>query len=265
MALETATSDVGVLLREWRNSRRFSQLDLALEADISARHLSCVESGKAHPSRDVIGRLANALGMPLRERNALFLAAGFAPEHRETSLDAPEMARIRQAMELTLKHHEPYPAFAVNRHWDVVTMNAALVRVFVQLREGGPKHANIVRQIFDPEDMRPLLANWEEVAGDVIRHLHAEVRAAPADHKTRALLKEALAYPGVPEHWRTREPSAQPAPLLTAHFRRGDLQLVFFSTLVRFSAAGDVTLDELRIECMFPADDRTARFCERLR
>lgn len=264
MALDTTTSDVGVLLREWRTSRRFSQLDLALEADISARHLSYVESGKSQPSRDVVGRLASALGMPLRERNALFLAAGYAPEHRETSLDAPEMARIRQAIELTLKHHEPYPAFVINRHWDVVTMNAALGRVFSQLRDGGPKHANVVRQIFDPEDMRPVLANWEEVASDVIRHVHAEVRAAPANHKARALLRDALAYPDVPEEWRTREPSVQPAPLLTAHFRRGDLNLIFFSTLVTFSAAGDVTLDELRIECMFPADEITARFCESL-
>jgi len=264
MALDTTTSDVGVLLREWRTNRRFSQLDLALEADISARHLSCVESGKAHASRDVINRLASALEMPLRERNALFLAAGYAPEHRETSLDAPEMARIRQAIDLTLKHHEPYPAFVVNRHWDVVGMNDALSRVFSHLRDGGPKHGNVVRQIFDPEDMRPLLANWEEVAGGVIRHLHDDVRAAPADHKARALLKEALAYPSVPEAWRTREPAAHPSPLLTAHFRRGALELIFFSTLTTFSAARDITLDEIRIESMFPANEATADFCKAL-
>jgi transcriptional regulator with XRE-family HTH domain len=265
MALDTSTAGVGVLLREWRGARRFSQFDLASEAEISARHLSCVESGKAQPSRDVVGRLASALGMPLRERNALFIAAGFAPEHRETSLDAPEMAAISQAIDITLNHHDPYPAFVVNRHWDVVKMNNGVARVFALLREGGPKHGNIVRQIFDPQDMRPYIANWEEVAGGVISHLHAEVRVAPADHKARALLKEALAFPDVPEHWRTREPRIQPAPLLTTHFRRGDLDLVFFSTLVTFSAARDVTLDELRIECMFPADEATAQICQRAR
>lgn len=255
---------VGVLLREWRGARRYSQLDLALEAEVSARHLSYVESGKSQPSRDLLERLAEALHMPLGERNALFLAGGFAPEFAETALSAPHMAPIQRAVELTLKHHEPYPAFVVNRHWDVTAANGALGRVFARLRPGGPRHANIVRQIFDPDDMRPLIANWEEVASDLVRHLHAETIAAPSDVKLRALLKEALSYPGVPQTWRTRELGVRPLPVLTAQFRAGDLELSFFSTIARFGGSRDVTIEDLRIECMFPSDDATAAFCAAL-
>jgi len=121
-----------------------------------------------------------------------------------------------------------------------------------------------VRQIFDPDDMRPYVANWDEVAADVIRHLHAEVAAAPSDAKARALLDEALAYPGVPQQWRTREPGASPLPLLTTNFRAGDSELRFLSTFATFGTSRDVTIDELRIECLFPADDETASACRAL-
>lgn len=255
---------VGVLLREWRAVRRMSQLALALEADVSARHLSHVETGKAQPSRDMVARLAEALDIPLRERNALLVAAGYAPMYRETDLATPEMAAVRRAIELMLEHHEPYPAMVMNRHWDVLLTNRALPRVFGWLRDGASAHTNVMRQIFDPEGMRAVLANWEEIAGDVIRHLHNEVAAAPADTKARALLDEVLAYPGVPARWRTREPGATPPPLLTSVFRKGDQELRFFSALTTFGTPRDVTIDELRIECMFPVDEATAHACRTL-
>jgi transcriptional regulator with XRE-family HTH domain len=263
-AFPAQQGQLGVILREWRAARRISQLDLALEANVSARHLSCVESGKAQPSRELITRLADALDMPLRERNAMLIAAGYAPEYRETSLAKPEMAPIRRAVELTLTHHEPFPAFVMNRQWDVLMTNGAFVRLLGRLRGAPPKNANIVRQIFDPEDMRPYVANWEEVASDVMRHLHAEMLAAPSDVKKRALLKEALSYPEVPARWRVREPGAAPVPLLTTMFASGDISLQFFSTITMFGATHDVTIEELRIECMFPADDATADFCRSL-
>ncbi|MGH8702733.1 MAG: helix-turn-helix domain-containing protein, partial [Burkholderiales bacterium] len=171
-----------------------SQLDLALEAEVSARHLSYVETGKAQPSRDMVARLAGALDMPLRERNALLLAAGYAPEYPETALDTPELAQVRRAIEFILKHQEPYPAFVLNRRWDVLRTNRAAARIAGFLR-GGSAHANMVRQFFDPNDMRAVVVNWEEVAGDLIRHLHDEVAAAPSDARARALLDEALRYP----------------------------------------------------------------------
>lgn len=259
-----ASVPVGALLREWRAARRLSQLALALEAGVSARHLSYVETGKSQPSRDMVARLADALEMPLRERNTLLVAAGFAPKYRETALTTPEMAPIRRAIEYILEHHEPYPGFVMNRHWDVLMANRAMTRIFNLLREGGPVHNNVMRQVFDPNDMRALLANWEEVAGELIRHLHDEVAAAPSDMKARALLDEVLAYPDVPARWRTREPGATPLPVLTTVFRHGELELRFFSILSTFGAPRDVTLDELRIESMFPADEATAELCRGL-
>ncbi len=255
----------GALLRAWRSARRLSQLELSLEANVSARHLSYVETGKSQPSREMVARLADALGMPLRERNALMIAAGYAPEYRETPLATPEMAPVRRALEFMLAQQEPYPALVMTRHWDVVLVNDALARVFSMLAGHAPKHANIVRQIFDPDDMRAFVDNWEEVAGDVVRHLHEQIAAAPSDDKSRALLDEALAWPGVPERWRTREAGSMPLPLLTTNFRSGGTVLKFFSTFATFGTSRDVTVDELRIECMFAADEATAERCRALR
>jgi transcriptional regulator with XRE-family HTH domain len=237
-----------------------SQFDLALEASVSARHLSYVETGKAQPSRDMITRLADTLQVPLRERNALLVAAGYAPKYPETSLATPALAQIRRAIELILEHQEPYPALVINRYWDLVLTNRAGPRLFNYLR-GGSAHANVLRQVFDPNDMRAVIANWEEVAGDLIGHLHDEVAAVPSDDKARALLEEVLRYPGVLERWHTRELGVSPAPLLTVLFRKGDEELRFFSTIATFGTPRDVTLDELRIECMFPADETTAERC----
>lgn len=256
---------LGTLLREWRAARRLSQLDLALEANVSPRHLSCVETGKSQPSREMIARLADALDMPLRERNALLVAAGYAPRYPETALATPELAQVRRAIEFILAQQEPYPAFVLNRRWDVLMANAAALRVngFV-MRGRASAHANMIRQIFDPADLRDAVENWEEVAGDLVRHLHAEVAAAPSDEAARALLDEALAYPGVPARWRLRDVDTAPAPLLTTVLRRDDERLRFFSTITTFGTPRDVTLEELRIECCFPVDEGTAALCRRL-
>jgi transcriptional regulator with XRE-family HTH domain len=256
---------VGIVLREWRAARRLSQLDLALEVGVSTRHLSCVETGKAQPSREMIARLADTLEMPLRERNALLIAAGYAPKYPETSLGTPGLERIRRAIEFILEHQEPYPAFVLNRHWDVVMANRAAERVGNFLLRGrASTHTNMIRQIFDPQDLRPLIVNWEEIAGDLIRHLHNSVAAAPTDVAAQALLEEVLRYPSVPERWRTRELGATPAPLLTTIFRQDGQELRFFSTITTFGTPRDVTIDELHIESTFPMDDATADFCRRL-
>jgi len=255
---------VGALLRKWRASRRLSQLDLALETGMSTRHLSCVETGKAQPSRDLIGRLAEVLDMPLRERNALLVAAGYAPMYRETSLSRPEMIPVQRAVNFILDHQEPYPAFVMNRYWDVLQTNRALTQLIGAVRGGPPTHLNILRQVFDPNDLRPFVVNWEEVAGDLIRHLHNDVAAAPSDAKSRELLEEVLAYPDIPVRWRTREPGAAPLPMLTTIFRSANRELRFFSTITLFGTARDVTIEELRIECMFPVDEETAQVCRAL-
>ncbi|WP_447735595.1 helix-turn-helix domain-containing protein [Rhodanobacter soli] len=256
---------IGALLREWRAARRLSQLDLALETGISTRHLSCVETGKARASRDTVSRLADALGMPLRERNALLRAAGFAAMHPERSLAAPALDRVRQAVDLILAHQEPYPAFVISRHWDVLATNAAAVRVGQMLMEGRPgRHANLLHQIFDPEDFRPVIANWHEVGARFIRHLHDDLAANPTDRRTQQLLDDMFAYPDVPPRWRERELGGEPSPIVTFSFRSKFGELRFFETFTTFAAPYDVILDELRIDCTFPADDHTAAVCAEL-
>jgi transcriptional regulator with XRE-family HTH domain len=256
---------VGELLREWRALRRMSQLELALEAGLSARHLSCIETGKAQASREMIARLADTLGMALRERNALLKAAGYAAFYPESALAVPELSRVRQAIELILEQQEPYPAFVLDRCWNVLLANRAAAAVNRLLTGGrGSLHQNMLRQIFDPRDLRPALANWEEVAGDLIRHLHKVVAESPTDTAARALLDEVLAYPGVPAGWRWRELGARSTPLLTTHFRAGGRELRFFSAITTFGTPRDVTLDELHIECCFPVDEATAACCREL-
>lgn len=256
---------IGALLREWRAARRMSQLDLSLETGISTRHLSCVETGKASASRDTVSRLADALGMPLRERNALLRAAGYAATHPERALTAPALARVQQAVDLIITHQEPYPAFVISRHWEVLATNQAAVRLGGLMMGGRPsRHTNLLHQLFDPDDIRSVIVNWPEIAGRFIRHVHDDLAANPTDRRTRELLDEIFRYPDVPARWRSRDLDEDPSPIITFTFRtpRGDLR--FFETITTFAAPHDVTLDEVRIDCTFPADEHTARVCREL-
>lgn len=263
---KTNPTPIGTLLRQWRAMRRMSQMDLALEAGISTRYLSCIETGKSQASREMIASLADALGMPLRERNALLLAAGFAPRYSETALLEPELDRMRQAIEFILKHQEPYPAFVINRRWEIVLANDAAVRMNRFLMNGRVlRHSNMLHQVFDPEDFRPVIVNWQEVAGRFIRLLHEEILATPFDPAPRELLSAIMAYRDVPAHWRHRDPGSEPSPIINLVFRSKEGELRFFETITTFAGPRDVTLDELRIECTFPADDKTAELCARLK
>ncbi|TFW20070.1 XRE family transcriptional regulator [Massilia arenosa] len=265
MNLDLRPVPVGALLREWRAARRLSQLDLALDAEISARHLSCIETGKAQPSRPLLMRLADALDMPLRERNALLHAAGYAAAIPETRLDTPAMEQVNKAIAFILAQQEPYPAFLMNRHWDILAANNAAQRVNGFLLDGrASPHANMLRHAFDPADLRPRIANWHDLAGTLIRHLHALVAGSPTDAKARALLDEVLAFPGVPPRWRVRDLDTAPAPLLTTEFVHRGVTLRFFSTITTFGTPRDITIDELHIECCFPMDEATAQFCRQL-
>jgi transcriptional regulator with XRE-family HTH domain len=256
---------IGRLLREWRQSRRLSQLDLALEADVSSRHLSYVETGKAQASRDMVVRLAEALEMPLRERNALLMAAGYAPHYPETTLATPGLEQMRRAIELILAKQEPYPAFVVNRYWDVLMINQAAVRINQFTTSGRePRHGNILHQVFDPEDFRPFLANWDEVAEAFLSHLHHAIATTPTDPRPQQLLDEILCYPDVPKRWRFRDVERPPSPILTLRFKTPEGEICFFETFTTFATPRDVTLAEMRIECAFPADARTEEICARL-
>lgn len=249
---------IGSLLRHWRTTRRLSQLGLALAAHISTRHLSYVETGRSQPSRDMVLRLADALEIPLRERNALLVAAGYAPRYFETGLAAPEMGKVRDAIELILRHQEPYPAFVLDRYWDVRLSNQAAARYIRFLLGAEPGESNMMRLVLHPQFLRPAMVNWEEVAGDLIRHLHNQIAASPSDEQAKGLLTEVLAYPGIPAQWRTRTIGAPTTPLLTTIFRKGDRELRLFSTFTTFGTPYDVMLEDLRIESVFPADAATA-------
>ncbi|MDQ2670758.1 MAG: helix-turn-helix transcriptional regulator [Gemmatimonadota bacterium] len=254
----------GALLREWRTARRISQLTLSLQTGVSSRHLSYLETGRSQPSREMVLRLAEALDVPLRHRNELLVAAGYAPRYFESDLDAPEMAAVRRAVDLILQHQEPYPAFVLDRHWNIRMTNRAAERCTRFLLGRDADEANIVRLLLHPDGLRRSLVSFDETTGDLIRHLRAQVAAAPGDDAAAALLEEVLSYPGIPRHVEATAPGVRPEPLLTTVFRRDDVELRLFSTFTTFGTPRDVTLDELRIECSFPADDATAEACRRL-
>jgi transcriptional regulator with XRE-family HTH domain len=250
---------VGRLIQHWRRARGKSQLALALQAGISARHLGFIEVGRANPSREMVLLLAGALDVPLRDRNTLLLAAGYAPLYRETALGAPEMEHAGKALALILEHQEPYPAVVMDRYWNMLSSNAAAARFFglFVAPPGAGSPANIVRLMFDPQGLRPYVANWESVAEALVQRVHREALGGMPDQGTVKLLDEVLCYPGVPKRWRSPELLAYPKPYLPVEFRKNSLAFDFFSTVTTLGTPLDVTLQELRIECFFPANDQT--------
>lgn len=259
-------SHAGAVLREWRTLRRLSQLDLALNAGVSTRHLSYIETGKAQPSHELVLRFADVLGMPLRERNVLLGAAGYAAETAQPVSSDSEQAGLQRAIDYFLAQHEPYPAFLISRHWDVLAANRGAQRIGAYMMDGRPSaHGNILRQVFDPDDMRAVTANWDELAGELIQHVHAALAAAPGDRVLKGLLDEVLAYPGVPPQWRKRDIDASLSPLLTTVFRKNGRELRFLSAFTMFGFAKSISLQDQHIECCFPMDDATAEFCRELR
>lgn len=257
-ATAMSNPNFGVLLRHWRAVRRLSQLDLALDAEISTRHLSCVETGRAQPSREMVLRLAEALQVPLRERNGLLLAAGYAPIYHNSGLDTPEVAAARYAVELLMARLEPYPVVVVDRHWNTLRMNSGAERFFALFPgcDSVTPH-NAVRLVFHPHGLRSFIQNWESVAARIIQRVHREVAANPSDETMKCFLDELLGYPGVPGRWRMLDLDSAPPPFLTINYEWNHSTLRFFSTLTTFGTALDVALQELRIETFFPADEAT--------
>jgi transcriptional regulator with XRE-family HTH domain len=250
---------VGDFLREWRQRRRMSQLDLALEAEISSRHLSFIETGRARPSRDMILHLCERLTVPLRERNVFLLAAGYAPVFPKRPLDDPALGPARKAVELVLSGHEPYPALAVDRHWNLVTANRAIPPLMTgaaaDLLE---PPVNVLRLSLHPQGLAPRVVNLAEWRGHLLARLRQQIDAS-ADAVLIDLHRELSGYP---------MPSPPNASMATEIARGGvvaplNLQtdagpLALFSTTTVFGTPIDVTLAELAIEAFFPADEATA-------
>lgn len=251
---------VGDLLREWRQRRRMSQLVLATEAQISTRHLSFVESGRAKPSREMLMHLAEQLDIPLRARNALLMAAGYAPLYAERALSDPQLDAAREAVQLVLQGHEPYPALAIDRHWTMVAANGALAPLVAR---ADPKlleaPVNVLRLSLHPDGLAPHIVDWAGWRAHVLQRVERQAQAS-GDRTLAALVDELAAYPAPPGA--DLEPSREPAPLadVVIPFRlRTDIGLLsFFSTTTVFGSPVDVTLSELAIEAFFPADTSTA-------
>jgi len=254
----TANAGFGVLLRQWRVVRRLSQMNLALEAEISMRHLSWLETGRSQPSREMVARLTEALQVPLRERNAMLLAAGYAPFYPRVVLDSPDMEAARRAVDFFLSKQDPYPGLVVDRYWNILKENAGAKRFlsFFPVSEAIVPR-NGMRFLFHPEGLRPFITNWENVAARLIQRVHREVAADPSDVRMKGFLDELLSYPGAPSRWRMQDLDGTAPPFLTIDYRRGASTLRMFSALTSFGTAQDIGLQELRIESFFPADEST--------
>ncbi len=247
---------IGTLLREWRQRRRLSQLDLALEAGISTRHLSFVETGRSRPSPEMVVHLAEQLEVPLRERNRLLLAAGYAPQYSARSLDDPELSPIRDALGRVLGGHEPFPAIAVDRMWNLVASNAALDPLLSGVAPAllqAP--VNAMRLALHPEGMAPRILNLGEWRGHLLHRLERQIAAA-GDEGLHALYEELLGYPG-PDPAQRESGSGE--IMVELHLATDDGELAFFSTVTTFGTAVDVTVSELSVEAFFPADPSTAQ------
>ncbi len=253
------TRRFGELLRSWRRARRLSQEQLAARAEVSPRHLSCVETGKSAPSRTMVLVLANALDLPLRDRNTLLHMAGFAPAYRETAADAPDTA-MRRVLDLILAHHSPYPALAVTRLWNLVAMNPGGVRVFgAFLPEKVPDCVtrNLAHALFHPDGVRRYVVNWEEVASSFLERAHQEALLTPDDPAPRQLLDTIADYCDVPRSPGPLRIGAHPEVYLPVHLKRDSLDLRFFTTITTLGTPIDVAAQEIRIESYFPADPAT--------
>jgi transcriptional regulator with XRE-family HTH domain len=246
---------LGVLLRHWRHVRGKSQLDLSLDTSMSQRHISFVESGRSVPSREKLVDIADALDIPLRERNTLLLAAGYAPIYPETAWDAPDMQIITGALQRMLRQHEPFPAVVLDRHWTVVMANEAAPRFFGCFIDmaARPRPRNILHLMFDPLGMRPFIANWDAAAKGLLARVHRESVGRVVDDTTRDLVAALLRYPDVKTEW-TAPQQATELPIVPLSFAKDGKVLNYFSLVTTVGTPQTIAAQELRVECMFPAD-----------
>jgi transcriptional regulator with XRE-family HTH domain len=286
-------SELGALLRHWRDARRRSQFDLSIDTGVSQRHISFIESGRSAPGRQTLMDIAQALDIPLRDRNTLLLAAGFAPLYSEGGWNTQEMQGINRALERMLRQHDPFPAVVMDRYWNIFMANDAAPRFFnsfnPEVTHKGPR--NMLHLMFDPARMRPFIANWDSVAKSLFERVYRESVGRIVDEKIKALLAELLAYPDVGAYpdgeagWKApqaterrsterasrgrlpagrttagRSPSDDAAsrlPIIPIGFVKGGQVLNYFSLVATVGTPQTVAAQELRLECMFPADEAT--------
>lgn len=249
-------------LRWWRKRRGLSQLALAHLADISQRHLSFLEVGRAQPSREMVLRLAAALELPLRQQNTLLLSAGFAPVWGEASYGTPALRQVQRALDHMMRQQEPFPALIVDRRWNVLRENEGSQRLTAFLNDTRKRPAdpdnpvNLADVLLAPDILRPLMTNWPEVARDFVRFVHADAQADGLP-ETAALLQRLLRYPDVPKPFDIARIEESHEPVLTMEFVKNGQTLRLFTTIATLGTPQDVTAQEIRIECFFPGDEAT--------
>lgn len=256
-------SAFGRLLKDWRGRRGLSQLALAVAARTTQRHLSFIESGRAVPSRDMVLRLGGTLSLPLRQQNALLLAAGYAPAWKQRDLSTPDLAVVSSALDYMLAQHEPYPAFVIDRHWNLLRANRGALNLTEFLSGGASpttpsEPVDLAVALMAPDGLRPFIVNWPEVALHFVRGVQADAHA-DGMLETADLLQRLLKFPGVSAISEVMTPEESQSPVLPIHFRRDGTSLRLFTTIATLGTPRDVTLEEIRIEFFFPMDDPTAQ------
>ena len=254
------------LLRHWRQLRRLSQLELAGQANVSARHVSFLESGRSQPSREMVQLLGIALDLPLEERNILHVTAGFVPPYGDHGQAVENLPYVRQALDFMLRQQEPYPAIVIDGRWDIRLRNEATKRMFSAFHQSydvEPAIAhNAMHTVFHPKALRQFIVNWEEFAGGMIQILHREVAQGSRD--SAQLLNEITVHPGLSVFSKPARMPAASSPVMTMQLQKGDFRLTFFSTFTTFAMPADAALQQLKIEGFYPADDATAEIARKL-
>jgi transcriptional regulator with XRE-family HTH domain len=244
-----------------------SQLDLALAAEVSARHVSFLETGRSRPSREMILRLSSTLDVPLREQNAMFRAAGLEEVFPDPAPDAPFPPAVERAIERMMAQHEPFPLVVFDRKYDIVRLNVGasrLLPLFVAEPGALEPPMNAMALLFDPRGARPFVEDWPQAARSMLARLHREVLASGGDAELGALLHRVLELPEVPASWKQPDLGIPSEPTLTVRLRRNETRVAFLTTVTTFSAPQNVALEELHLESWFPLDDGTAEVCARI-
>ncbi len=252
----------GALLKSWRLRRHISQLDLALDAGMSQRHISFLETGRSKPSRYAVRQICEALEMPAAEHDMMLVSAGFAPQAADMSWSADVRAAVDASVDHVLEGHNPYPAVSIDRIWNLQKANESALKFFSEM--GGAGQPNLLLEVMSPGELRDKIANWKEVTRALFRLLDLEVARRPHDQEGKALLQQLKSLPEVSDAIAHR-PNEHPAPVVTIEFQVGDVSLRLFSLIATVGMSMDAMLDDLRIETLLPADEKTRQWFERFR
>ena len=255
----------GFLLRQWRVTRGKSQLALATEAGVSTRHLSFLETGRAQPSREMVQLLAAMLDVPQEERNALLLAAGYAPLYGQRGLDTPDLDQLNHALDFILRQQEPYPALVIDGAWNILRRNRAADRIFGFFTGPMPydgARPNAMRALFHPKGLRRCVSNWEELAFPMLRALRRQAALDPGDGVAR-LHEEVLAYAGISAKWSTAVDESPMPAMRVMRLRKGDVSMSLLCVITLVQIPCNITLQNLRVECFYPADRATEEAARR--